>query len=93
MKNFTFLFNPNLNFLGILLGTSVFFILTFGDSFNWSKQFIVSESNELPIFNTKGFTFGFELLRTTLCMWRLSAFISIYLDSYIGISFLIKRFE
>ena len=93
MKNLTFLFNPNFNFFGILVGVSVFFILTFGDSFNWSKQFMVSESNELPIFKTKGFTFALELLRTILCMWRLSAFISINLDSYIGISFLIKKFE
>jgi len=93
LKNLTLLFNPNLKFLGILLVTSIFFILTFGDSFNWSKQFMVSESNELPIFRTKGFTFGLELLRTILCMWRLSAFISIYIDSYIGISFLTKRFE
>ena len=93
MKNLAFLFNLKLNFFGILVGTSVFFILTFGDSFNWSKQFMVSESNELPIFKTKGFTFGLELLRTILCMWRLSASISINLDSYNGISFLIKRFE
>ena len=67
MKNLAFLISPNLNFFGMLVGISVFFILTFGDSFNWSKQFIVSESNELPIFKTKGFTFGFELLRTILC--------------------------
>ena len=92
MKNLTFLLNPNFNFLGILLVISVFFILTFGDSFNWSKQFIVSESNEFPIFKINGFTLGLELLRTILCKWRLSAFISINLDSYIGISFLIKRF-
>ena len=42
LKNLTFLFNPNLNFLGMLVGIPVFIILTFGDSFNWSKQFIVS---------------------------------------------------
>ena len=34
LRNLAFLFNPNLNFLGILVGISVFFILTFGDSFN-----------------------------------------------------------
>ena len=34
LKNLTFLFNPNLNFLGMLEVISVFFILTFGDSFN-----------------------------------------------------------
>ena len=89
LKNLPFLFNPNLNFLGMLVVISAFLILTFGDSFNWSKQFMVSESNELPIFKTKGFTFGLELFRTILCVWRLSAFISINLDSYIGISFLI----
>ena len=71
----------------------VIFIFTFGDSFNWSKQFMVSESNELPIFKTKGFTFGLELLRTKVCMWRWSAFISMNYDLYIGISLLIKRFE
>ena len=65
----------------MLVGISDFFNRTFGDSFNWSKQFMVSESNELPIFKIKGFTFGLELLRTTLCMCRLSAFISINLDS------------
>jgi len=81
LKKLSFLFNPNLNFLGMLVGISVFFIITFGDSFNWSKQFMVSESNVLPIFRTKGFTFALELLRTILCMWRLSAFMSINLDS------------
>ena len=80
LKNLTLLFNPKLNFLGMLVGISVFFILTFGDSINWSKQFMVSESNELPIFRTKGFTFALELFRTILCLWRLSAFISINLD-------------
>ena len=34
LKDLTFLFNRNLNFLGMYLGISVFFILTFGDSFN-----------------------------------------------------------
>ena len=93
LKNLTLFCNPNLTFLGILFGTSVVFNLTFGYSINWSKQFMVSESNELPIFKIKGFTFGLELFRTILCMWRLSAFISINLDSYIGVSFLIKKFE
>ena len=46
LKNITLLFNLNLNFLGMFVGISVFFILTFGDSFNWSKQFIVS--NYIP---------------------------------------------
>ena len=32
--NLTFLFDPNLNFLGMLAVISVFLILTFGDSFN-----------------------------------------------------------
>ena len=80
MKNLIFLFDPNLNFLGMLAVISLFFILTFGDSFNWSKQFMVSESNELPILKTNGFTFGLELLSTILCIRRLSAFISINLD-------------
>ena len=92
-KNLFLLIKPNLIFLEILLGTSVFFILTFGDSINWSKQFMVSESNELPIFKIKGFTFGLELLRTILCLCRLSAFISINLDSYNGISLFIKKFD
>ena len=35
LKILTFLFNPDLNVLGIfLVGISVFFIITFGDSFN-----------------------------------------------------------
>ena len=34
LKKLTFLFNPNLNFLEIILDTSVFFIIIFGDSFN-----------------------------------------------------------
>jgi len=93
LKNLTFLFNPNLNFLGILVNISVFFIITFEDSFNWSKQFMVSESKEFPIFKINGFTFGLELLRTILCIWRFSAFMSINLDSYNGILFFIKRFE
>ena len=45
LKNLTFLFNPNFNVFGILVVVYIFFILTFGDSFNWSKQFMVSESN------------------------------------------------
>ena len=93
LKNLTLLFNPNLTFLEILFDKLVLFILTFDDSFNWSKQFIVSVNNEFPIFKIYGFTFGLELFRTILCRWRLSAFISINLDSYIGISFFIKRFE
>ena len=92
-KNFALLFNLNLKFLGKLLNLTVFLILTFDDSFNWSKQLMMSDNNELPISNINGFTFGLELLRTILWMWRLSAFISIYLDSYNGISFLIRRFE
>ena len=84
LKNLTFLFNPNLNFLAIILDASVFFIITFDDSFNWSKQLMVSDNNELPIFKINGFTFGLELLRTILWICRLSAFISINLDSYTG---------
>ena len=67
LNNLALFFKLNVKFLVLLLGTSVFLILTFGDSFNWSKQFIVSESNELPIFRTNGFTFGLVLLRTILC--------------------------
>ena len=93
LKNLTLLFKPNLTFFVIVLEKPEFFIVTFDDSVNWSKQFIVSDNNELPIFKVNGFTFGLELLRTILWIWRLSAFISINLDLYIGISFLIKRFE
>ena len=93
LKNLTLFFNLNLTFLGILIDKPAFFILTFDDSFNWSKQFMVSDNNELPIFKIKGFIFGLELFRTILCTWRLSAFISINLDSYTGSLFLIRRFE
>ena len=67
-KNLPLLFNPNITFLGILLDVQFFFILTFDDSFNWSKQLIVSDNNELLIFKISGFTFGLELLRTILCI-------------------------
>ena len=59
LKNLDLFFTPNLTFLGILLDKPVFLILTFDDSFNWSKQFIVSDNNELPIFKINGFTFCF----------------------------------
>ena len=68
LKNATLLNNANLTFLGIPLDIYILFVLTFDDSFNWSKQFMVSESNELPIFKNNGFTFFLELLRTILCV-------------------------
>ena len=64
--NLTFLFNGKLTCLGILFKIGDFVILTFDDSFNWSKQFMISASNELPIFIISGLTFGLELLRTIL---------------------------
>ena len=67
-ENLALYFNPNFIFLEILLDKSLVFILTFDDSFNWSKQFMVSDNNELPIFKVNGFTFGLELLRTILWM-------------------------
>ena len=66
LNNLTLLFNPKLTFLGILLKILEFFILTFDDSFNWSKQFMVSDNNEFPIFILRGLTSGLELFRTIL---------------------------
>ena len=59
-EKWVLLFNPNFIFLEILLDKSLVFILTFDDSFNWSKQFMVSDNNELPIFKVNGFTFVFS---------------------------------
>ena len=69
-KNFiklTLFFSENLTCLGIFLNMPELFILIFDDSFNWSKQFMISDSNELPIFKINGCTSGLELLRTILC--------------------------
>ncbi len=57
-ENLALLLNPNFILLEILLDKSVVFTLTFDDSFNWSKQLMVSDNNELPIFKVNGFTFG-----------------------------------
>tara|TARA_A100001035_G_C27623033_1_gene426334 strand:+ start:531 stop:758 length:228 start_codon:yes stop_codon:yes gene_type:complete len=68
LKNLALFPKANLTFLKLLLVTKDFLNLIFGDSFNWSKQFIISESKELPIFRIRGLTSGLELLRTILCM-------------------------
>ena len=93
LKNLTLLFTPKSNFLGKLLKSEDFFIVTFDDSFYWSKQFTISDNNELPILILRGLTSGLELFRTTLFILRLSVFISINLELYNGISLLIRRLE
>ena len=65
-KNLTLLIKPNLTFLGIVFKIRDFFILTFDDSYSLSKQLMVSDKDEFPIFIVNGLTSDLELLRTIL---------------------------
>ena len=66
MKNLTLMLGMDLKFFGWRSKMADFFIITFDDSFNWSKQFIVSDNNALPILIVSGLTLDLELLRSLL---------------------------
>ena len=62
MEKLTLLYNLNLEFIEIFFKKTDFLILTLDDSFNWSKQFMISDNKELLIFIINGLTSGLELL-------------------------------